>query len=236
MNCQEFETRLEAAIENRDDEALVLLARHAAVCSSAGCRTLWADHLRLEQAIVAWKCPPVPAELSDRVLAELRRPLLAAGALTACEVALVERPGDRPINWRRRAIVASIATAGAMLLMLSLSGRNDETSLVRGERMTDGDGSALAGTDDPVDGGEADSAAREADALREVGVHYVVLARKTTGFASDLAMLVVPESEPTATEADDPEPGWIDSIGERIEPVKSGVSGKLGEWFGHPAT
>lgn len=63
---------------------------------------------------------------------------------------------------------------------------------------------------------------------------YVELAHEATYFVTDLAMLVVPVDVDAADES--ATPGWINRLGERLEPVRTGVEGKLGEWFSPPAT
>jgi hypothetical protein len=228
MDCREFQERWAEAVESRDDAALEMLRAHLTACGGTECVRLWQDHQILSHAVRNWKVPAVSAGVAQRALAELElgRPLPSR---------LIQSDSMGSTHGRSRTnTVAASCVAALVLCLIWFAGRmNRDDVPSRTVAQSAGERTEV------VDPGPAETPtpqAQEAAALREVGESYVALAQKTTGFATDLAFLVVPGGyeEETPEGADDG--AWVDRIEERFEPVRSGVSGKLGEWFGGPAT
>lgn len=70
MNCKEFETAFEAAIERRSTLESTFV-QHIGTCLN--CRTVWQRQQSLDAAIAAWKEIQPPVGLDDAVLADLAR-------------------------------------------------------------------------------------------------------------------------------------------------------------------
>ena len=64
--------------------------------------------------------------------------------------------------------------------------------------------------------------------------NYVAVAQRATFFVTDAALMIVPgendETESDHNRASD----WVESIGEKLEPVKEKVGQTLNGWFGNP--
>lgn len=72
MNCIEFESAVERAVETRMPLPSALL-EHAARC--AECQKLWEQQRQLDEAITAWRSVMPRKSLADAVLAELALPV-----------------------------------------------------------------------------------------------------------------------------------------------------------------
>jgi hypothetical protein len=207
MNCSDFQHRLTLAIERRDAEEFARLAGHGETCSDEECRQRWEECRFLARGIEAWRQHlPPMPRLSERVLRELSRTREAS-----------QVPAARP-HARSRSGVAMLTAAAVLLLTTTLLIRSsdDELRLARLERAR----RVLAADGETVPPGAA----------------YVGMAEEATSFVTDLAMLVVPVDVDLPAGDEPPPSSWFDRLGERLEPVRSGVETKFGEWFGSPAT
>ncbi len=227
MHCSEFQNRLQDAIVTRDQTELSQLAAHGETCVHAVCRTLWQEQTLLARAVGAWQAlQPRPPRLAERVLRE-------QAATATPPVALARTvPERRRVSPSRSAGWTVTGVAAALLLAagLALKPSGDGSSLTQSRRGTP----AIEAPESHVSHPSL-AAVRSASPV-ETGDSYVHIAREATYFVTDLAMLVVAVDVDHPGESAPPSPGWISRLGEQIEPVKSGVEGKLGEWFGPPAT
>lgn len=73
MNCHEFQSQLDDALDQRLSPDHSSLSGHASSCPE--CRRLWEDWLLLERAVGEWKNhrEPVEVDLTDRVIAAASR-------------------------------------------------------------------------------------------------------------------------------------------------------------------
>lgn len=221
MTCHEFQTRLTDAIETRGADDAALLAEHGERCESAACRAAWRDFQLLSRAVAAWRASsgtPSPA-LADRVLREAQPLSNPAGPLVSVPPASRRAGG---VQW------LSIAVAAALLLLVGLSVRptSESRSVAIRPHASHGERSVQ------IADGSRDTAPPEGERPRRES--YVALAHEATDFVTDLAMLVVPVDVDDPAESRKAE--WFHRLGETLAPVKSGVEGKLGEWFPPPAT
>jgi len=220
MTCVEFRERLEAAtVSDESDAALSQLREHRRDCPDPVCRALWSEARLLERAIPLWRAtlPTASGSLSRRVLAALD--------LDAAVVAGPAAPARPARRWTAAALVAA-----ALSLLLASAVLGPESSM-----------SPTIARRDPWGRDHWRRELKVAPALAAgegsppIEIAYVAYAREATHFVTDLAMLIVPV--PVA--ADDEEaagPPWLERLGDRIEPVRQGVTTKLDEWFGGPAT
>lgn len=224
MDCHEFEQQLEIAVENRDAAALQRLQRHAAACASSSCRQAWSDQALLTRALAAWSPAAAPPrsfawEVARAMQSTSRRPL---------PVSAVNQPAVRTsAGGRGLAVMASVAAV--VVLLAGLLYRGGETPRLAGQTPAPANPANLAP--------EAELASTATQAPRPLHPHsYVELAENATYLVTDLTLLIVPGGDdqeglpPTAASH------WATSVEASLEPVKNGVSGKLHEWFGRPAT
>jgi hypothetical protein len=228
MHCSEFEARLTHAVEARDSAELARLSEHLEACAAPECRALWSEQEWLARAIAEWRSqrPPAP-RLVERVLKDLMRPCVDRSVANVAA----------PLTKRRASGWGAVVTAAALLLAVGLMLRptSHTASLARrtstpsslGTDVVPSSPSTLASSGDSPSAPVAIEPARES---------YVDLAHEATYFVTDLAMLVVPVDVAAEDDMSPEEASWFNRLGEQLEPVKTGVEGKLGEWFGAPAT
>ena len=233
MNCPDFQSRLTTAIEQRDSAALESLAEHGESCSTPECGALWQERRLLARAIPVWKqsSPIPPARLARNVLQSLDGERPVAGH------AIPQPRRDAPAADNRWAV---LATAAVILLAVGLLMRPGTQSI----DLADGNRSAvttpsdehptLPDVPDPlVANAVMDDPQAEEQPRPDT---YVGMAHEASYFVTDLAMLVVPVSVDEPEQEEIEGDTWFSRLGEQLEPVESGVKGKLGEWFGPPAT
>lgn len=233
MTCDEFQSRLDDAIATRDAAELARLASHGESCADAGCRSAWQDHRLTDRAVAAWRAiePVAVPSLADRVLAEVAPEEPGAGSVhhVGADNAPYGTGGHSPpySNLPRRQVSGSqwlsLCVVAALLLAVGFLARPAPDSRHIAIR--------------PQPRSTPDTAAQPqlANATGETRPEsYVELAHEATYFMTDLAILMVPADvdEPTAEAG----PDWFTRLGERLEPVRTNVEGKLGEWFDPPAT
>lgn len=114
MNCNEFQSQLDLALEERHPPNHPALSGHASSC--AECQRLWEDWLLLERAVGVWKDRPetIEVDLTDRVLDAARRD----GLVSSNGVAVANAPTIEPAeaDERRRSIWPLVVTAALVLL------------------------------------------------------------------------------------------------------------------------
>ena len=72
MNCKQFQSELERAIDDRQLSDRSAVSSHADSCES--CRSAWQDFLLLESALASWT-EPVEIDLVERVIAAAIKPV-----------------------------------------------------------------------------------------------------------------------------------------------------------------
>jgi hypothetical protein len=234
MNCSDFTSRLTQAIESRDDEARARLAAHLDGCGSPACRALWDECQLVSQAVEVWmQQRPRPPKLAGPVL----RRIEAERRSGSWSVRRPEgRRGPGGARWAAITIAAGLLVAAGFLIRPAPDlPRIAKESLEPGGRVVPAHRPPATSVAQPsvAQPSVAQPSAAEAQAPR--GEAYIGIAHEATYFVTDLAMLVVPVDIPPPEDADS-SPGWIHRLEEQLEPVKTGVEGKLGEWFGLPAT
>ena len=226
MTCRDFQSRLSTAIETRAAAEIVRLAAHGEVCAEVACQAAWADHQLLARAVAEWRLsqPVAPSRVADRVLAEIAAESIATHR---AQPLLAARPAPRNsgMQW------SSVGISAALLLAIGLFLRPAGESRFLAVRVRPPAARTLDATPEAVVSHQAPIAPTPVEPRPE---SYVELAHEATYFVTDLAMLVVPVDVDAADETSTP--AWFTRIGERLEPVKTGVEGKLGEWFNPPAT
>ena len=114
MNCNEFQSQLDQALDERQPSDQELLSGHAASCPA--CQRLWDDWLLLEQAVNAWKDRPttVEVDLTDRVIDAARgEGLVSANGMPVDSAPVIDPPD---IGTRRRGLLPLIVTAALVLI------------------------------------------------------------------------------------------------------------------------
>ena len=241
MQCADFQRQLLTAVEERDGAALAALAAHAETCPAVECQRLWDDHRLLAQALDAWRGRAESPRLTQRVLAELRRPAPPMPSPTQ-----LERVPDRPRRTAdSRGALGVFAAAAALLVIVSFAFPPGDAPPQLAQpnhrpqqRLTDGAPPVHRTTVTQTPHAESPvvpDSGTHTD-LADVGASYVGLATEATYLVTDLAMLIVPVRVEQPADDATGGPHWVDRLGAQIEPVREGVTSKLGEWFGPPAT
>ena len=218
MNCNEFQQRLEQAVESRGPTAneVAAFARHLEHCDSQECATRWADHERLAAVSSQWQQSVPVVDLVNRVVSELRQPSsqtperhavpLRATYGVATEPTTSTRLRSNPTRATGPLWPALATAAAAVLLMLSLL------------TLTQPSTTDVAVVEPPVPT-EQMAPVDESFPIPAPRRSYASMPLSATEFMTDAVVLVVPAdlSEP------DEEPSradlWADRLGQRLEPI-----------------
>src|SRR5690606_24557754 len=130
MNCNDFRQRLEQACEAHGPTGVeqAALAEHLETCREEGCRQLWQQMELLAHAVPCWRQDVAEVDLSDGVLARLRREQavwLAREAAPTLEprYALVRDPLPTAASPRARGNglwISFVTSAAALLLVMAV--------------------------------------------------------------------------------------------------------------------
>lgn len=215
MRCDEFESRLEEILDERLSPASdPLLKEHAALCAECRHRAAAYESMLVGLGLCqapSWDDP----ELSERVLAEIRRP------------ALLHLVHSRPWTFA----TALLATAALILVVVSLSLRP------RGDAPQPGpENLAHSPPHQPVEPPKPLEQTHEPQALDELaraaGDKYMVLMRQTGESVAEVLELVpgLPRNEqaPTGISADDTSTqSWAAEMAQGLEPVTDSTRSAL---------
>lgn len=122
MNCEQFQTELERAIDERQMSDRAALVGHAGSCES--CRSSWQDFVLLETALVSWS-QPVEVNLVERVAEAARQDeqlIRSAGKTTSPETS--PGPVRSTASPRRRSWLMA-ATVAVLILGVAIAFRSD---------------------------------------------------------------------------------------------------------------
>lgn len=116
MNCVEFESAVEHAVEARAPLAEAAVA-HAKVCSH--CQQIWALNQQLDQIIGVWQQSSPPAGFVDSVIAKLTDPTYASEPRDLSDLGLDLRP--QPIRTPQCPFPVRRSTRTQMVAVVSMA-------------------------------------------------------------------------------------------------------------------
>lgn len=228
MNCTDFRSWIEKAVESRETIDGARASNHLRECSDPACRSLLESTVRLNSAIDAWQATTPRVDVSGPVVArfveEREREVAASNGRPSVRVDRqnhsVTGGGDQSrLRWA--AIVAALVLGVSLFAVWSRgpTGGNEIAgpSSERGESVVS----------DPPAPGAPEVAP---DAPRDVGDSYVNIARSATSTVTDLVVLTFGGD---VEEIEDPSPGaeWVDDWQERIGPMGGDVGDALDRFF-----
>ena len=217
MQCEEFEDRLNAVLDERGRvEWDAELDLHRDTCPV--CRHLASAYDKLLEGFYALAAPQAPDDMSLRVMAEL-----------------TARPAERRRTYSRRMLAAASLATAACLLVLVVQARNGAHSAA-----------VIAAADDAKVTGQSDPASATRTALAQFplvpellaiaespdGDPYAGLAKETgQGLAN--VMLFVPgvggsrgiiDAESNASDGSADDPAWAVQMSEGLKPLTDSVT------------
>lgn len=221
MNCKQFQSQLERAIDKRSDLSTdrASFASHADSCESCG--TAWQDFLLLESALASWS-EPVEVDLVDRVIAAARPSGSQSQTVptrSVSEATAQTESSSAPVSHRR--VWTMVASVAVVLLGVAIAFRRgpDQTA------STDSDPPPPPPPETPFELNEDDQYAGVDELLASTRSAWQGITSKAVNQASglrvfvpdlksDLGLRSSPEPEEPAPEEDPEErsivPGGID--------------------------
>ena len=229
MNCNEFQERLEQALDDHGPNAdqSIPLRAHVQQCGNRDCADLWERQQLLTQATAAWRRAVPRVDLVDRVVGELcqgaeapeqdsRPPARVEAKYGLVRIPSAPKPAREPVDSAstRHGWGAVVAGVAALALVAVLMGRPHETPTTARH-----DASESAANEESTQTG--DSGESTTRAMME---SYANIPVSATELVTDAVVMVVPAD---LTESDD-EPSrvavWADQLEEQWEPIGKELS------------
>jgi hypothetical protein len=216
MNCIEFERLLEERVENREPLDSSPPPAHVATCGA--CRGLWDRQILLEEALVAWKADPIEADLTDRILEQVRASAVLIPAPASAQPTLAAAAPPAAAIWSLDRARLALAGLAAMFVAAVLwSGRFESSA---------GNVGPMVASDSPPQ--ESEATLPQIDILMaSAQTAYRELAHET----AEMAHLPVIPSTPVElprTGAPIPQPlTWFGGVGQELAPLPTEVGSAL---------
>lgn len=130
MNCNDFQSQLDQALDERQPPDQELLSGHAASCPA--CQRVWDDWLLLDQAIGVWRDrAAAEVDLTDRVIDAARSEgLLSVNGMPVDSAPTIEPPD---VSTRRRGILPLIVTVALVLIAAFVVFRDGQNQVANNE-------------------------------------------------------------------------------------------------------
>jgi hypothetical protein len=234
MNCIEFETAAERAVETRQPASAMML-EHQSTCSD--CRQAWERQRQLDGVIAAWKSVRSRVDLADAVLDQLSRPdtgfdwdsdLPNNSEHYDSEHGLAVVPSSRTLATSRRASRSGLLVLGASAACLAIA--------ILFTAFNSSDPHQLASRSQPVPNQRIhsdvslDMSTSLTSVISDLQSEYRDVASETTAMAREMVDGItqpVEMSSLTTTDAVDLRPISKD-VGRMLQPIGDGVESAFG--------
>jgi|GEM_PF-4996056 len=204
MNCNEFQSRLDLAVEERRSPEESVQS-HGAGCPNPECQLAWADFRLLEAALSAWKRPVATIDFVDRILAQV--PGVPVGSA-------VTQDGSRRRTrlwgrrFRGRIVLAPVVAVCALLV----TGRGFWTG----------------------DSNSPTAPTVQSEGFQELGTLYISWVEgASSGVTESVASVLAPPALDHVTESTGEE-SWLQHWGKQLKPLEEELNQTFRVFTGDP--